>query len=279
MASRTIVEQLTTMSGIEPFRVATLNMLFDLTFWEERAALVLEGFRALRPHIIALQEVAPQIDNAHWLAEQLGGYAVCACPAQEHRASDHLALLTRVEAGEHSCLDLGGEGRQAHRIVVRHVGTAWTVVNTHFYWNPLRESVRVSQARRLLAWLEDETAVVVCGDFNARPHARSQQVLAQRFVSAHRVANGRDPDYTYPTPLRRGPGVRHSARAAFFRLHGRLIPGHDGPWRTTVDHVLVDDASSVSCCRVIFERPAADDPTLYASDHLGLVADLGRRHG
>jgi endonuclease/exonuclease/phosphatase family metal-dependent hydrolase len=273
------VEQLTAMPETEPLRVATLNMLFDLTFWPERAPLVLEGFRGLRPHVIALQEVSPQIDNARWLADQLGGYTVYSCSAQDHRASDHLALLTRVQAEGHSILPLGAEGRQAHRVAVEHGGTRWTVVNTHFCWNPLRESVRVEQARRLLTWLQGEHPAIVCGDFNARPGARSQRVLADRFASAHRVANGRDPHYTYPTSLRRGPGLRHAARAAFFRIHGRLSTQHDGPWRTTVDHVFVDRDVVVTGCRVAFDQPADDDPPMYASDHLGLVADLERRRG
>jgi hypothetical protein len=30
----------------------------------------------------------------------------------------------------------------------------------------------------------------------------------------------------------------------------------------------------VESCRVAFDRPAEDDPSLYPSDHLGLVARL-----
>jgi hypothetical protein len=31
----------------------------------------------------------------------------------------------------------------------------------------------------------------------------------------------------------------------------------------------------VQSCHVVFDRPAAHDATLYPSDHLGLVAELG----
>lgn len=262
------------MREAEPFRVATLNLLFDLTFWEERSHLVLAGFRQWRPHVIALQEVSPQVDNAHWLAAQLGDYEVHVCPALDHPSSDTLALLVRLPAREHETLTLGAEGRQAQRITVEHGGTIWTVANTHLYWNPVRESVRVEQARALLRWLDGPGPVVLCGDFNARPHARSQQVLSHRFLSAHRTLHGRDPDYTYPTPLRRGPGARHAARTAFFRAGGWVRLQHDAPWHQTVDHIFVDRAVDVRDCRVIFDLPASHDPSLFASDHLGLLAEL-----
>ena len=102
--------------------IATLNILDDLAFWKERSPLILEGFDALRPHVIALQEVSlasPSAglqgarSTAHWLADRLGGYSVAFCPHTADPSSDSLALLSSLPIAAHSILALEGEGRQA----------------------------------------------------------------------------------------------------------------------------------------------------------------------
>jgi len=188
-------------------------------------------------------------------------------------------LLTRLPIRDHEVLRLEGEGRQAHRVTVEHHGRAWTVVNTHLYWNPFRESVRVAQAVKLLDWLESRRPVVVCGDFNARPNARSQAVLAARFISAYRAANGQDPSYTFPTALERGPGLKHRARDGFFRASGLIRHRRNVVWGQTIDHIFVDPATEVESCDLVFDQPSPADERLYASDHLGLYAVLRRSRG
>ncbi len=260
-----------------PLSVASLNILSDTTLWGERSRLVLEGFGIWRPHVIALQEVSQEADNAHWLAEQLGDYSTHLCPALDHPASDSLALLTRIPVTDHQTLSLGHEGRQAHRISVEHEGTSWVVANTHLYWNPLRESIRVGQAERLVDWLQPCRRLVLCGDFNARQQARSQLTLNNRLVSAYEYVHGDHPAYTYPTDLRRGPGLRHRLRSGFFRVAGWVLLRRDEPWRQTVDHIFVDDTVDALSCRLIFDRPSSSDTLLYASDHVGLLAEVRAR--
>lgn len=259
--------------------VASLNLLDDVELWAGRSSLVLEGFLRLRPDVIALQEVSPEPSNARWLAERLGGYSVHLCPSSEHRASDNLALLARVPVRDHELLRLEGEGRQAHRVSVELGEQAWTIANTHLCWNPLREDVRVAQAVKLLNWLESRSPLVVCGDFNARPRARSQAVLRTRLASAYRVAHGEDPSYTFPTPLRRGPGMKHRARDGFFRASGLIRHRRNVVWGQTIDHIFVDPAIEVESCDIVFDRPSPSDERLYASDHLGLCAVLRRGRG
>jgi endonuclease/exonuclease/phosphatase family metal-dependent hydrolase len=41
-----------------------------------------------------------------------------------------------------------------------------------------------------------------------------------------------------------------------------------------LDYIWVRGPIRVQSCRVVFDRPAVDDPTLYPSDHFGLVATL-----
>ena len=47
----------------------------------------------------------------------------------------------------------------------------------------------------------------------------------------------------------------------------------DGPyWRDTLDYVFVSPGVAVRECRAIFDKHAPGDATLFASDHLGLMA-------
>ncbi len=41
-----------------------------------------------------------------------------------------------------------------------------------------------------------------------------------------------------------------------------------------LDYIWVRGAIRVDDCRLVFDRPAVDDPSLYPSDHLGLSARL-----
>ena len=41
-----------------------------------------------------------------------------------------------------------------------------------------------------------------------------------------------------------------------------------------LDYIWLRGAAAVDDCRLVFDRPAVDDPTLYPSDHLGLAAHL-----
>jgi hypothetical protein len=45
-------------------------------------------------------------------------------------------------------------------------------------------------------------------------------------------------------------------------------------WRGTLDYIFVSPEIRVIECGVILDRPSTSDPTLYASDHLGMVATL-----
>ena len=41
-----------------------------------------------------------------------------------------------------------------------------------------------------------------------------------------------------------------------------------------LDYIWVTGVVTVASCRLAFDRPDPDDPTLYPSDHLGLSARL-----
>jgi endonuclease/exonuclease/phosphatase family metal-dependent hydrolase len=255
------------------FSAATLNLLDDLLLWEQRGPLVVEGFGELKPDIIGLQEVSLDPPNAEWLAHRLPGYSAYLCPRTRDRQSDSLAILTHLPVESHDVLYLGVQGRQAQKMVVNQDGRRWTFVNAHLVWHPFDDRVRREQAGLILEWVEGAERLILCGDFNALPSAKSVAFLKTRLRSAHEVAHGREPESTYPTALHRGPGLRHYARHAVLRANG-LIRRRNVRWGGTVDYIMVAPELRVVSCNVVFDQASPRDPKLFASDHLGLHAIL-----
>jgi endonuclease/exonuclease/phosphatase family metal-dependent hydrolase len=95
--------------------------------------------------------------------------------------------------------------------------------------------------------------------------------LSCTLVSAHETLHGREPDYTCPTPMVSGQRVRGAVTRGLLRLFSNR-PGDS--WRGTLDYIFVSADVRVVECGVFLDRPSPHDPTLYASDHLGLAATL-----
>jgi endonuclease/exonuclease/phosphatase family metal-dependent hydrolase len=252
-------------------KIVTLNLLNDLTFWEERGPLVLESLCELQPDLVALQEIALPANNAAWLSERLDGYSVHLCPYANRRGGQEgIAILSRLPVIDHHRLALGAQNRVAQRILVEKDGRRLMFANTHLFWSPFDDPIRTRQVRRILAWLGQDHPAILCGDLNAMPHYRSVGLLRQRFASAYELAHGAEPGYTFPTNLTRGPGLRHSARRAMLRLIGLAVNHRNDHWHGTVDYIFVDPQVNVHLCDVAFDQPGGRE--IYPSDHFGLAA-------
>jgi endonuclease/exonuclease/phosphatase family metal-dependent hydrolase len=267
-------------------RVATVNILNDLSHWDERRVLLVEGLRAQSPDLIGLQEVRRPlgVSNAHWLADELGGYSVHIAPKTGwSRRYEGIAVLSRLPVERSEILDLGSQQRSAQVVRVRVAGRPVVLINGHYYWHALHwhrlvHGARILQVARVLdavQALDPGTSVVACGDFNASPGSPAIALLTRTLISAHAAHHGREPDYTCPTPLvTRGP-----VRAIFARAMLRLFTNRPGQsYRDTLDYIFVSRGVRVIECGVFLDRPSPDDPTLYASDHLGLAATLEIPH-
>lgn len=266
------------MLFMEPvIRVATINMFNDLSRWRERGPFLARGLAEQSLDLIALQEVTRPlaVSSAHWLAEQLGKYSVWVSPKTGwERRHEGIAILSRVPVERHEILDLGSERRTAQFVQVRCGDQVVVLINGHFQWLPWAHRARVRQVERLLDWvatLNSEFPVVVCGDFNATPNAPAIALMRQSFKSAHAAHHGCEPDYTCPTPLILGRNLRGRIVSGALRL-ASIRSGTR--WQATLDYIFVTPAIRVRHCAVILGDPSPDDPTLYASDHLGLVAQL-----
>ncbi|MDI7275642.1 MAG: endonuclease/exonuclease/phosphatase family protein [Anaerolineae bacterium] len=260
-------------------RVAVLNLRHNADRWPERLPVIVEELARERPHLVGLQEVHIPIDQAALLTARLNeacaGATLPASPPGEPRHGPYeyrqqpkvgaeglregIAVLSSLPVEEHGWLDLGGGSRVAQRLRVRLPGgQAVDLYNTHLHHEWLAHDLRRDQAARLLEWMKQcstEALPILVGDLNAQPDSPAVRVLKRWLVSAYETVNGREPEYTFPTPL----------------------VGRDIPWHGTLDYIMLPPpAGQVSLLRAwrAFERPAAGDPTLYASDHYGLMADV-----
>jgi endonuclease/exonuclease/phosphatase family metal-dependent hydrolase len=236
--------------------VATLNLRNIADRWPERIPLLLADMAALQPDLIGLQECVFAIQQDRLLGA-----------AGEGRYASRRAWAGRPEYGnavlgrEPLMLDEGervdlGRNRSALRVgasLPSGGGLAFAV--THLHHITADESVRAGQVAALIDWLGPIGGpLVVVGDFNAEPEEPTYRLmLGAGFRSAHVEANAAEPPVTWPSGIQ-APALDDEGPAG------------------CLDYIWVRGPITVETCRLAFDRPAVDDPTLYPSDHLGLAA-------
>ena len=240
--------------------VATLNIRNLADRWFERLPLLLADMAALQPDVIGLQEVVFAVQQDRLLGSSgAAEYQVQRGWAGRPEYGNAILLKVGFAAGEPERLDLGMNRSALWLPVTAADGTAFAFVVTHLHHLVPDEAARDAQTQALLGWLASKStpeARIVVGDFNAEPNEPTYaRMLEAGFRSAHAEANGTDPAVTWPSGIQ-APGMDTDGE-----------PG-------CLDYIWVRGPITVEQCRVAFDRPAVDDPTLYPSDHLGLVARL-----
>lgn len=242
--------------------VATFNLLHFVDRWSERLPLVLADMAALQPDLLGLQEVVYPMEQDRLVAAAGSArYGITRGWAGRPEYGNSLLVREPFAATDEERLDLDVQ-RSALRARVGLEDGAdvlATVVHLHHLLGEEHDVVRDGQVERLVAWLDaapPAAAQVVVGDFNARPgEPAHQRMVAAGFRSAYAVANGADPAVTWPSGL----------VAPAMDIDG--APG-------CLDYVWVRGRVEVAAARLVFDRPATHDPTLYPSDHLGVAATL-----
>lgn len=170
------------------------------------------------------------------------------------------AILCAIgEVLVHERLSLG-RGRVAVRVLVLlpQNRTLW-FATTHLHHRPAEPAVRLEQAETLLAWLDAAPAadaIVLTGDFNTPPHEPTYARMgAAGYRSAMVEANGAEPPVTWPSGIQ-APTMDTDGDPA------------------CLDYIWLRGQVSVLEARVAADQPAAEDPTLYPSDHFALCARL-----
>jgi endonuclease/exonuclease/phosphatase family metal-dependent hydrolase len=241
-------------------RVATINIRNLMDRWAERLPLLLADFAALQADACAMQEVVYPLEQDRVISA--GGsnrYSIHRGPAQRPEWGNSLLLRAELDGGDVDRVELG-YGRAAIRARLQlGDGGSLVVVSVHLHHLGPDAAIRDEQATQLVDWLATAPLAdgqVVMGDFNAPPTEPAYARMVEAgFRSAHVEANGGEPAVTWPS--------------------GLIAPGMDTDGEPAcLDYIWVRGAVTVDSCRLVFDRPAAGDPTLYPSDHLGLAATL-----
>jgi endonuclease/exonuclease/phosphatase family metal-dependent hydrolase len=240
----------------ESLLVATLNLRNIADRWPERIHLLLADMATLQPDLIGLQECVFAVGQDRLLgAAGEGSYESRRGWAGRPEYGNAVLGRSPIALGEGERLDLG-RNRSALRVPAELLSGArlhFTV--THLHHLVPDEAVREEQAVQLTEWLRpDPGPQVVVGDFNAEPEEPAYRVMLEAgFRSAHAEANGAEPAVTWPSGIQ-APGMD--------------VDGEPG----CLDYIWLRGPITVEACRLAFDRPAADDSTLFPSDHVGLAA-------
>jgi endonuclease/exonuclease/phosphatase family metal-dependent hydrolase len=244
--------------GGESLHVATLNIRNIADRWPERIPLLLSDMAALQPDLIGLQECVFAVGQDRLLgAAGEGRYASRRGWAGRPEYGNAVLGREPIALGDGERLDLGAS-RSALRVPVSlPSGASLDFVVTHLHHLVPDEAAREEQARALTAWLAPVAGgLIVVGDFNAEPTEPAYRVMRDAgFRSAHAEANGAEPAVTWPSGIQ-APGMD--------------VDGEPG----CLDYIWLRGTITAESCRLAFDRPAVDDPTLYPSDHLGLAARI-----
>jgi len=245
---------------LDRVHVATINIRNLMDRWAERLPLLLADMAALQPDLLGMQEVvfALQQDRIIGAAGEAHYRAVRGWAG---RPEYGCSILVRepLESRDEVRLDLG-RNREAHRVTVTLPGgSRLTFATTHLHHPPEAHVERDEQVAALVEWLDaapPADAVVVTGDFNAGPREPAYgRMVRAGFRSAHLEAQGSEPALTWPS--------------------GLIAPAMDTDGNPgCLDYIFLRGAARTLDCRLVFDRPAVEDPTLYPSDHLGLAAHL-----
>lgn len=238
--------------------VATLNLRNLADRWPERLPLLLQDMAALQPDLLGLQECVFSVGQDRLIAAAgAASYEIRQGSAGRPEYGNSLLTRAGLTAGAAERIDLGMK-RSALLVPVSPAGwPAITLVVTHLHHLPADEAARADQVAILvtrLAGLPHDRGLIVVGDFNAEPDEPAYAAMvAAGFRSAHEEANGAEPPVTWPSGI---------------QAEGMDTDGDPG----CLDYIWLRGPLRAVACRLAFDRPAVGDPSLYPSDHFGLVA-------
>jgi endonuclease/exonuclease/phosphatase family metal-dependent hydrolase len=238
--------------------IATLNLRNIADRWGERLPLLLADMAALQPDVIGLQECvfAAQQDRLLGAAGE-GRYASRRGWAGRPEYGNAVLGREPIRLGDGDRLGLS-RNRSALRVPVSlPSGATLDFVVTHLHHEVPDAEIRAKQAEAVIDWLAPiDGPLVVVGDFNADPAEPAyERMRGAGFRSAFLEANGAEPAVTWPSGIQ-APGMDDDGE-----------PG-------CLDYIWLRGSITVASCRLAFDRPAVDDPTLYPSDHFGLSAQI-----
>jgi endonuclease/exonuclease/phosphatase family metal-dependent hydrolase len=254
---------------VPQLRVATLNLRNRQDRWLKRRELVVAELVDAAPDLISLQEVYRPIGQASWLRNQINSRLATGKDGrsyslvQKRRSHywkgyfDGIAILSRLPILSHDAISLGYGGRVALRANIE-LPTRETLdfVAVHLHPRYRDQEARVEQVMKLTGWLNEQNPVprrIIAGDFNEIPDGPAIKQMKQGYRSAFAEKWGHEPAATFPTALVQ----------------------RDDDWAGCLDYIFISPAvERVDSVKIFCKKSAVDDPTLYPSDHVGLLVTL-----
>lgn len=255
-----------------PITVATINLRNRADRWLARRRLMVAELLQTTPDLISLQEISLTIGQGRWLANQVnvrltgksgGPYRIIQARRPElSHWGEAVGVLTRLPVLYHDALPLS-YGRVALRVNIelppeRTNGRFQSLdfVAVHLHHEDRGDDVRLEQVMQLTGWLNDRRRVplqVIAGDFNEVPGGPAIRLIKQSYRSAYAEVVGREPLATFPT----------------------CLPQPLLDWSGCLDYVFVSPAVyTIAAASLFCTEHAAEDDTLYPSDHVGLLVRL-----
>ena len=261
---------------METIRVATINIRNRQNRWFKRRHLLVGQLIDSAPDLISLQEIDFTIAQGRWLRGQINArlgrenkrpYTLIQKrkrhPIEGYRQG--VGVLTRLPIVYHDVLNLGYGGLPALRVNIRLPNNrTLDFVATHLHSGLNNHQARQEQVMLLTGWLKNQKWVpnqIIAGDFNAEPNTLAIQYVKQQFLSSYEQVHQYEPIATYPTALI-DPNSPYDSSLS----HG---------WAGCLDYIFVStDIKAVKSAKIFLDKPADDDPNLYPSDHVGILADV-----
>jgi endonuclease/exonuclease/phosphatase family metal-dependent hydrolase len=154
--------------------------------------------------------------------------------------------------------DTPPDARVALLVTLQTADGTLDVVTTHLSWHPPEGPLRLTQLGMIIDefssndWMSPTSRAVLMGDFNATENEPAIHLASEKLTDAFRSLHPYDSGYTW---LRENPVNR-----AWRNMPDRRL-----------DYAFCPRAVKVHRADVVFHRR---DGVGYASDHLGLLADL-----
>jgi endonuclease/exonuclease/phosphatase family metal-dependent hydrolase len=243
--------------------VVTLNLWHDEHDWPKRLKVIVAEMRQIRPDVLCLQEVLqnPNLRNqAETLGDSLGchvQFATVDGPERPKRYGNAILTPHRVLVGESRNLAPADDYRAVAHVRFEWRGHAIDAYSTHLHHTPAGGSIRATQIRHLLAYVDSTRGdgfTVIAGDFNCELGTPEMNLMTAHHLDAFQAV--------HPKASR--------AEAATYNPRFGVDPG-------VIDHIFIPRKAAQRIgpisCDVIFRTVGPD--SVWASDHYGVVAKLG----
>jgi endonuclease/exonuclease/phosphatase family metal-dependent hydrolase len=247
--------------------VSTINLRKRADRWSERRHLLVMQLLDAAPELISLQEIDMPSQQGRWLCKQIN-VRLTGSEKRPYslvqRRKRHLingyfegvGVLSRLPVLYSDSLGLGYGGQVALRVHVQLPShQTMDIVSTQLHDVQVDREARLEQAMQLISWMRRYKHVplqIITGDLGEPPNGRAVQFIKQSFRSAYEEKHGHEPLATFPTAM-----VADVAQAQ------------------CRDYILVSKGVRRATAVSIFcDQPDKSDPTLYPSEHVGLMATL-----